>query len=379
MQQRLEWADTWVTVLFLFLSARVALWVAAGIPVAMRTATALMRALGFTLNMITRFGLIITLGMVVDDAIAADAHAGYRARNLGESPAAAAENAAIRMSAPVSAGSVTPIIASFGLVAVGGRFGTLIAGIPFAVIVVLGASLLVCFFILPSHMRHALSRSRSDGWLDAPSRLANSIFRWFRQRLCLPLISGVISFRYPVTAAPILWLASQMALFLRGDVNWRFFNAPELGSVSEHIAMLPGATIPFGRVGAIHGHYLWDAPLSIYSVVGLIGMLARIHTKRRAGSPVSGCAGIDRIHCWSGRDLPAVLFPGRRTGRTKPPAVPDLVRSDLFGALPPLTQIARNSAWLGADSCALAGVEGDTVNGAGIRLPPRDFPTLTTG
>ena len=231
-----------VTVLFLFLSARVAFWVAAGIPVAMCAAIALMYAFGFTLNMITLFGLIITLGMVVDDAIVVGEHADFRARNLGESPAAAAENAAIRMSAPVFAASVTTIIAFFGLVAIGGRFGTLIAGIPFAVIVVLGASLLECFFILPSHMRHALSHSRSDSWFDAPSRFVNRCFRWFRQRIFLPLISGVIWFRYPVIAAAVLLLASQMALFVRGDVNWRFFNAPELGSVSGNFAMLPGAT-----------------------------------------------------------------------------------------------------------------------------------------
>ncbi|MEH6741288.1 MAG: efflux RND transporter permease subunit, partial [Sulfitobacter sp.] len=58
-----------LTLLFLFLNARTAFWVAAGIPVAMGAAIALMYLGGLTINMISLFGLIITLGIVVDDAI----------------------------------------------------------------------------------------------------------------------------------------------------------------------------------------------------------------------------------------------------------------------------------------------------------------------
>ena len=230
-----------ISVLFIFLSTRVAFWVAAGIPAAMCATIAMMYAFGFTLNMVSLFGLIITLGMVVDDAIVVGEHADYRARNLGESPALAAENAAIRMSSPVFAASLTTIIAFFGLVAVGGRFGSLIADIPFTVIVVLAASLLECFLILPNHMSHALVHAKRDHWYDAPSRLVNRGFRWFRHHVFRPFIYGTIAFRYPVIAAAVLLLASQIALFVRGDVNWRFFNAPELGSVSGNFAMLPGA------------------------------------------------------------------------------------------------------------------------------------------
>jgi multidrug efflux pump subunit AcrB len=57
-----------------------------------------------------------------------------------------------------------------------------------------------------------------------------------------PLMAWVIWARYPVLAAMILVLASQVAVFLRGDVTWRFFNAPEISSVSGNFAMLDGAT-----------------------------------------------------------------------------------------------------------------------------------------
>jgi len=75
-----------IGLLFLFLSAKTAFWVAAGIPVAMFAAVALMYASGLTLNMVSLFGLIITLGIVVDDAIVVGEHADFRARTLGEHP-----------------------------------------------------------------------------------------------------------------------------------------------------------------------------------------------------------------------------------------------------------------------------------------------------
>jgi multidrug efflux pump subunit AcrB len=231
-----------VALLFLFLNARTAFWVAAGIPVSMIAAIAMMYAAGLTFNMISLFALILTLGIVVDDAIVVGEHADFRARRLGEPPKVAAENAARRMFMPVFSSTVTTVIAFFGLVAVGGRFGDLIADIPFTVIVVLVASLIECFLILPNHMAHALAHTAKEHWYDWPSRQFNRGFRWFRETLFRPFITGVIRARYPVLALAVVALASQAALFIRGDIQWRFFNAPELSSVSGSFAMLPGAT-----------------------------------------------------------------------------------------------------------------------------------------
>jgi multidrug efflux pump subunit AcrB len=231
-----------VLLLFLFLNARTAFWVAAGIPVAMLGAIALMYAAGITINMVSLFALIITLGIVVDDAIVVGEHADFRATRLGEDPATAAENAARRMAQPVFAATITTVIAFFGLVAVGGRFGDLIADIPFTVIVVLLASLVECFLILPHHMAHALAAQSKERWYDWPSRTVTRGFDWGREKLFRPFIAGVIWARYPVMAGALVLLMSQAALFIKGDVTWRFFNAPERGSISGNFAMLPGAT-----------------------------------------------------------------------------------------------------------------------------------------
>jgi len=300
--------------LFLFLNARTAFWVAAGIPVAMSAAIALMYAGNLTINMVSLFGLIITLGIVVDDAIVVGEHADFRYRTLGEPPMAAAENAARRMALPVFAAMVTTVIAFFGLMAVGGRFGSLIRDIPITVIFVLIASLIECFLILPHHMGHALiaagkakyssfklgiaavsllilsalfsgalffvfwpevflswvealpylalgpticvsvflisSRNRKAEWLahmgtkglDTPSAIVNLGFEWMRNHLFRPFMTAVIMCRYVVLAAVCVVLASQIALLIQGDVKWRFFNAPERGSVTGNFAMVEGAT-----------------------------------------------------------------------------------------------------------------------------------------
>lgn len=303
-----------VSLLFLFLNARTAFWVAAGIPVAMSAAIALMYVGGLTINMISLFGLIITLGIVVDDAIVVGEHADYRYRTLGEGPMTASENAARRMALPVFAAMLTTVIAFFGLLAVGGRFGNLIRDIPLTVIFVLIASLIECFLILPHHMGHALAasgrakfnrlklgvallslailtailtgalsfviwpdafstwmaaapylvagpiigavifllspRTRKIAWvkamgtkgLDTPSAIVNVGFVWMREWLFRPFMAGVIKCRYVVLAGVCVVLASQIALFIQGDVQWRFFNAPERGSVTGNFAMAEGAT-----------------------------------------------------------------------------------------------------------------------------------------
>lgn len=225
--------------LFLFLSARTAFWVAAGIPVAMTTAVALMYLTGTTLNMVSLFALIITLGIVVDDAIVVGEHADALAAK-GYPADEAASMAATRMAGPVLAASITTIIAFASLLLIDGRMGRFILDIPITVTLVLIASLVECFLILPAHMRHALAKDQGQAWYDAPSRTVNRGFIRMREGAFRPALAWVLQWRYPALGAAICLLFITAALFRDGSVGWRFFNAPERGSISANIAMLPG-------------------------------------------------------------------------------------------------------------------------------------------
>ena len=228
--------------LFMFLNARTAFWVAMGIPTSMAAAVAVMYVGGMTINMISLFALILTLGIVVDDAIVVGEHADFRARSLGEHPVLAAENGARRMAAPVFASTMTTVIAFAGLLVIGGGMGNMITDIPLTVIAVLSASLLECFLILPNHMAHALSHAADNKWYDWPSRKVNQGLEWVRARFMRPLTRLVIRARYPVVAGVAALFLSQIALVMSGDVQWRFFNPPERSTVSGAFAMLDGAS-----------------------------------------------------------------------------------------------------------------------------------------
>ena len=227
--------------LFLFLNARTAFWVAAGIPTAMLSAIALMYVMGITFNMISLFALILTLGIVVDDAIVVGEHADQRAR-MGLPPIVAAETAAQRMAMPVLAATITTVIAFLGLTAIGGRFGDMIADIPYTVILVLCASLVECFLILPNHMAHSISDGTTVKWYDRPSYYVNLGFEWFRDRIFKHVIGWIVQARYAMIAGAVVLLASQAVLVISGTVNWRFFSSPEQASITGNFAMLNTAT-----------------------------------------------------------------------------------------------------------------------------------------
>ncbi|GFE52227.1 multidrug transporter AcrB [Roseobacter cerasinus] len=278
--------------LFLFLNARTAFWVAAGIPAAMMAAIGLMYAAGLTLNMISLFGLIITLGIVVDDAIVVAEHADHRVRHLGEPPFVAAERAAGRMAMPVFAATITTVIAFMGLLVVGGWFGTVVKDIPYTVIAVLLASLVECFLVLPNHMAHALAAQAKDRWYDWPSRQVNRGFVWVRETLFKPMMAGVIAARYVVISGLILVLAIQVSHFITGEAQWRFWNAPERSSITGNFAMVEGASREDTRAMVLELQRATDELAAEYEAEHGVNPVTYSFT-RIGGNIGRGLAGVD--------------------------------------------------------------------------------------
>ncbi|MFL2800191.1 MAG: efflux RND transporter permease subunit [Paracoccaceae bacterium] len=228
--------------LFLFLNAETAFWVAVGIPVALFASFGFMYLIGISLNMISLFALIICLGIVVDDAIVVAEHADYRASTLKEDPYTAARNAATFMGLPVFTATITTVLAFSGLVLIGGRFGSLIADIPYTVILVLLASLLECFLILPNHMFHSLKNSaKRNKWYNAPSRKFNEKFEIFKNQYFRRFIRLNLQYRYLSLVFMLSLLFCSVSLLVSGDVKWRFWNPPEIGRLTANIAMVDGA------------------------------------------------------------------------------------------------------------------------------------------
>ncbi|ASP36391.1 efflux RND transporter permease subunit [Labrenzia sp. VG12] len=152
-----------VGILFLFLNARIAFWVAAGIPVAMMATVGIMWLMGESINMISLFALIMMLGVIVDDAIVVGEHTATR-RSLGDSPGDAAVNGATTMLAPIFAASLTTIAAFLPILLVSDVLGQIMGTLPVVVVAVVIASLIECFLVLPGHLSHAMENRPGWSW-----------------------------------------------------------------------------------------------------------------------------------------------------------------------------------------------------------------------
>ena len=141
-------------VLFFTLSTRVAVWTAAGLPVAFFGAFLLMPGLGVTLNMISMFGFIVTLGIVVDDAIVVGENV-HRHIATGRTGAGEAAIRGVRQVLfPASFGVLTTMAAFSPLLGLPGVWGELMGTLPRIVIPVLAFSMLDAAWILPHHLAH---------------------------------------------------------------------------------------------------------------------------------------------------------------------------------------------------------------------------------
>ncbi|NQZ54209.1 MAG: efflux RND transporter permease subunit [Piscirickettsiaceae bacterium] len=214
-----------VGILFLFLHSRVAWWVAVGIPISFMATLAVMFLLGGSINMISLFGLIMALGIIVDDAIVVgeDALSHYQ---MGEHSLQASEGGARRMLAPVIASSLTTVASFLPLMMIGGIMGNILFDIPFVVICVIIASLIESFLILPGHLRHSFHKihhsepPRFRLWLD-------NKFNYLRDDLFRPLVTATIEYRWVTITTVISLLIICIGLLAGGRLFFTFFPSPE--------------------------------------------------------------------------------------------------------------------------------------------------------
>ncbi|MBW2607766.1 MAG: efflux RND transporter permease subunit [Deltaproteobacteria bacterium] len=148
-------------ILALFLNLRLAFWVAVGIPISFMAAFMVLDSLDETINMISLFAFIMTLGILVDDAIIVGENI-YRHHSKGKSPSVAVIDGLKEVGGPVVMAVTTTIVAFTPMMFVSGIMGKFIAVMPIAVIAILIVSLGEALIILPAHLDRALTRFRSD-------------------------------------------------------------------------------------------------------------------------------------------------------------------------------------------------------------------------
>ena len=227
-----------LAILYIFLNGRVAFWVAVGIPTSFLGALGVLYLFGGSINMISLFGLIMTLGIIVDDAIVVgeDALTHYQ---YGENSLLAAEGGATRMLAPVMSSSLTTVAAFLPLMMVTGIIGSILFDIPFVVICVIIASLIESFLILPGHLRHSFHRNHHKKNSELRNKLEQG-FITFRDDYFRPLIKRAMENRLTTLVIAICSLVLALSLVIYGQVKFQFFPQPESSVVFASVKFAAG-------------------------------------------------------------------------------------------------------------------------------------------
>jgi multidrug efflux pump subunit AcrB len=187
-----------VLCLLFFLQTRVALLTALGLPVAFCTTLIIMAWLGISINLISMFGMIIVLGMLVDDGIIISENS-YRYIEKGMAPYEAAIKGTNEVTSPVIATILTTVAFFAPLFMMSGIMGKYVRNIPQVVIIMLGASLIEALLILPSHIADFAKHVSPE---KKKTRLGDRLFNYL-VTLYERLITFVVSHRYWILATVI--------------------------------------------------------------------------------------------------------------------------------------------------------------------------------
>ncbi len=218
--------------LWAFLNARLSFWAGMGIPISIAGALVILWGLGGTINMISLFGFILVLGIVVDDAIVVG-EAIYYHRKKGKPPIRAVVDGVSEVGIPVVAAVVTTIVTFIPILFIGGIMGKFIAIMPVVVIACLTVSLVECLILLPAHLSHLPDPNKNDKQLNVLTRKLEAVHRltsqgmeWFVDNIYKPFLSKALYWRYISLSIAISILFLTLGLVAGGIL--KFENMPDI-------------------------------------------------------------------------------------------------------------------------------------------------------
>lgn len=225
-----------VIFLFIFLNARMAFWVTAGVPVAILATMIIMYIFGTAISMISMFALLMMLGIIVDDAIVV-AEEAQTLMSRGMSATDAAERAAQKMFKPVMAAALTTIAAFIPLTLVEGPIGQTLIIFPIVVISVLIASLVECFFILPGHLKYT---KKQVGKPNIFRRNFNNGFDFFKLKIFIPTVAFSVRWRWVTLAISFAVLLLAAGYVTSNRLSFDFFPTTESERIVSRIRFAAG-------------------------------------------------------------------------------------------------------------------------------------------
>ena len=232
-------------VLALFLKLRVALWVLIGVPVSFLGTLWLMPSLGVSINMISLFGFILVLGVLVDDAIVIGENIYTEQRGSRDRLASAIRGAQL-VATPVWFGVLTTIAAFAPLLFIPGTMGKFIVVIPLCVITALTFSIIESTFMLPSHLAHSIDRPPQHMlprmWLTVQSNVDRALQR-FVEGIYRPTLELALAWRYTALSIGFAGVLLTIGLVAGGWLNFYFNHPIEADNVVAYLTLPEGTSV----------------------------------------------------------------------------------------------------------------------------------------
>lgn len=223
-----------------FLSFRLSLWVAWGIPASFLAMFIAANLSGVTINMISLFGMILVIGILVDDGIVIAENI-FTHFEMGKSPKRAAIDGALEVFPAVLTSVTTTIIAFTPLMLLEGRMEMLYE-MAFIVIFSLGFSLVEAFLVLPAHLSstHILRRKEDKKSGKVREKLDRVIYI-LRDVIYKNVLSSVIKWRWITVTIPIALILLTFGMIEGTLIRTTFFPAIAFDMFAVNVAFTPGS------------------------------------------------------------------------------------------------------------------------------------------
>jgi len=229
----------------LFLRFRVAVWVAAGVPISLLGALMMFPLLDYSISTMSLMAFLLVIGILVDDAIVVGESV-YAFEQRGEDQLEAAVHGALAVYVPVLFGVATTIAAFVPLVLVPGHMGAFFGVIGGTAIICLVFSLIESQLVLPAHLAHRSRSGESNemqrGFKAWQRRLSDGLERLGRDGYG-PWLERLVEWRYATLAAGVGLIVFSLAVVEAGYLRYQFFPPIVGNSPRVHLTMPPGTPI----------------------------------------------------------------------------------------------------------------------------------------
>lgn len=216
-----------VLLLGLFLNVKLAFWVAVGIPVSMAGAIWLMGPVDYSINDITLFGMILVLGVLVDDAVVVGESI-HEARGRIADQKAAARSGVEAVAVATVFGVLTTIAAFSPMLWIDNELAKVLAGFSGVVILALLFSLIESKFILPAHLSHMKDETETPWlkWLTSARHFCLDKLDKFTAQVYLPLLNNSLNNKIASLLIFSSFMILAYGLITNGSIKSAFF--PEI-------------------------------------------------------------------------------------------------------------------------------------------------------